>query len=201
MKGIKYSFIGLLFAFFMSCKKDLSQEVYSRSDYISWVQSSEMFWQKQVGGIVTNLEYIPSDYKMLMDFRSSPKAINDSIQLRYSHFDYYKLSVSHADGESSLVNFGATNTQDYVGRLEFLLSDIQPDFYIVESSDTIHCIDSYFERSYGMQKGLILLLTFPKSSKSSGKQTFIYEERLFNLGKLQFTQSLEVLNNQPTLKM
>lgn len=201
MQGIKVCFYVFLLGLLFSCKTDYSTKNYGREQYISWIQSQELSWEKDMGDFTTQLHYIPGDYKMLMDYRSDHSILTDSIQTRYKKLEYYRLTINPKDGGGNLMDLGANSQGDYSGRLEFLLSGIQPDFYILEESDTLHCLDSYFERSYGMQKGLTFLLTFPLSDHTQGRRTFVYDERLFNLGKLQFAQDLEQLYNIPTLKL
>ncbi len=140
---------------------------------------------------------------MLTDYRGQTEEISDSIFNLYKELEYYKMTIGIPDATINILEYNSHSLQEYGARLEYFTGVVNRDIYIVSDKDTLFCSDTHLQRTYGLNKDITLLLAFPKSKKNeiSSEQTFVYDERLFNLGKINFLQNRETLPNYPTLRI
>lgn len=203
MQDIRYYVVCIVLFVFSSCETNMKSVEYNKEKYISWVKEHPKNWQKTIGNIETTLHYIPSSYKSLIDYRGQTNELSDSLLESYNNLEYYKMTIGLTNSSADILSYNMRSQQEYSGRLEYFTSYVKDDLFIVSNMDTVYCLDAYLERTYGMNKDITLLIAFPKKREmeTHNERTFIYNERLFNLGKIKFLQKTEDLENFPTLKL
>jgi len=197
MKGFSNYIMLLFFVLFTNCDFTKEKKL-GINEYLKWTQDNPIQWSKGISNISLTLEYVPSGYKYLMDNRSLKNGYNQSGVDDYYQRCFFKLKIRSLDSNNSLLKYKLKNETEYQGRLEYFLNYIKDDIYILNGNDTTFCSDSHFERTYDLSRDLTILLSFDKKLENLGNK-FVYNEHLFNLGKLNLQLKSDLLKSIPKL--
>ncbi len=193
--------LSLILALF-SCNTNYTNTVYNPDQYKAWVGKHRLILEEQIDDIAFKLSYLPGDFKFLMDFRTDFKDQDIATQTSYQDKRYFKLDISSEHATGDMLDYKAQSQQEISGRLEYILSDMKNDFYIYNNADTIYCQDVHYERNYGLNNKMSLMVTFANNPIfNENTVRMVYHERFFNSGPVTFNLDCKALNNIPQLKI
>lgn len=201
MKVLKRSILSVccLLGLYGCSDDNYRNEVLDSETYLNWIKKHPISWQKEIDNFTTKLIYIPKDLKLLLDFKGEYDLLNDSLISEYDNYEFFRLTINHNQYKEDLLNYKLTSNTEATARLYYLLSDISKDIFIKSETDTTYCIDAYYERTYGLSKDISVLLSFNRNELKGDERVLVYDERMFNLGKINFKLKEEELLNIPTL--
>lgn len=214
MKRLRYIGIGLLV--FCSCNKSpqqfltleaksseeftlASDEMLSASDYLNWFEESGgklLMQEKTIGEMNYGLLYKPSVYEALKT--ESDPAVSDELI-------YYTLRLSTKSTKEDLLKYGISNPTEYQDRVSYYSFDVMKDISLIYGKDTLPCAGVVFERTFNVGPFITMMVNFIKpehvvNSDTLYNQTFIFEDHIFEGGRLQFQYTSQLLSQIPKLK-
>ncbi len=199
MRAIVFFIVGAVLI--VGCGKQTLDPV----SYIKYVESEEngLNVSKKIGNVTYNIQYKPKPYLVLR--KEGPQRVQsepwNDLMNGYDDVHYVDLRLKSSSGWDFLKS-DVKQTEDYFLRIKYLSSDIQRDVSLIQGQDTLNCVFSHFERTYGMTPYANVVLAFEKPTKVEDHPlTFVYHDRLTNGGivKIQLTES--ALSNIPNLKI
>lgn len=200
--GYKKYGLFMLLIVLICCKTDFTTKQYNALEYKTWMNNYTQVWKENVEDIHFQLVHLPADYKFLLDFRSDFENQDPTIQAAYKAKRFFKLDISSEESTGDILNYKAISQEEISGRLEYILSDMNADFYIYNAQDTLYCLDVHYERNYGLNNKMSLMLTFANHRIFEDHAVrLVYRERLFNSGPITFHLDGDKLNNTPQLKI
>jgi hypothetical protein len=155
--------------------------------------SSELNKNKTIGDFVFEAEYQPHLLLAILnqDSVESTKKIDRVILKKtedYNRLHYLKFTIENKKFKSELLRYNAETPDDYSGRISYYSFHIKNDVYLIENStDTLKGGFVNFERTFDMSPKLNLTFVFERRKTTPiNKLTFVYEDVIFNNGKLNF---------------
>lgn len=174
--------------------------------YVSYVTNPKhkLIQEKIIADYIISVQYKPLDFVTLIEYRRQTGVLLpfDSIRSQMDSLEHYTFKIKPKKGNKSLIKSGAGSSEEIFNRIEYLSFDVIKDFYIIENGDTIKCKIFHFERTYDLNPELTFLLGFQANANKSqiNDKTFIYEDKVFGLGKIKFLFPSEVIKNIPDIK-
>ncbi|HKC68830.1 MAG TPA: hypothetical protein VKG26_11415 [Bacteroidia bacterium] len=186
---------GSIFSFINNDKDNsslLAADVKEPVDLLKWVEdpSNKLRQEKKIGETVYSLQYRPSEYIFIKDhpLDSLPK---DNIKKEISflsQMQYYTLRIKIEDFPDEFLKFNMSNGETYDERVSYFSFEMQKDLQLVDGEDTLPCRMFHFERTFNVEPFGNFLIAFENPNKEKPKEKrFIYEDRNFGTGKVQFT--------------
>jgi hypothetical protein len=134
------------------------------------------------------------------------KELDDSIsQIAYqkrkneiSDFDYFTLVISIQKFNDEPLRYKLNEPSEYYEKLTYLMNEVGKDLKYFNGNDTVDCSIFHFERTFGVSPYLTLNLAFEKSN-SKKDRVLIFDDHLFNNGRIIFTMPNEIFIYQPKL--
>ena len=99
------------------------------------------------------------------------------------------------------MKLGLEQKEDYYLRLKYYSFDIQNDLKLIDGQDTMKCVFSHFERTYGILPYIKIVTAFEKSKKQGGDKIFSYNDKTFNKGIVNLMVKDKALKNIPDIKI
>lgn len=172
-------------------------------DYINWIENTEngLNISKDINGYIFRLQYKPYSYIALLE---KGQEINDNDLCTYgknlSGLQYYTFSIRVKDIDVSPIEYLQYPEDALVKYFSF---DMERDLYLVEGKDTFSCVLFNFERTYGVNPWHNFVLGFETNEEDSisfkNNKTFIFKDKIFDVGLLKMSIKKEELNNIPDL--
>jgi hypothetical protein len=166
----------------------------TKKEYVKWIETPEngLKKNKTVEGFYYEIQYKPVAYIVI-------KKNSDSITVKdYEALHYIDLELSHKDFPE-LMKLGLEQQEDYYHRLKYYSFDIQNDLTLIDGQDTMKCVFSHFERTYGILPYIKIVAAFEKSKKQGGDKTFSYTDKIFNKGIINLKIKEKALKNIPKI--
>jgi hypothetical protein len=157
----------LLTSFFYGC----IPEQLSPKEYMSWVKNDEhgLCVTKQVGNCNFTLQYKPCEYEALLHQKneSVSKPELDKAIASINNLQYFMLTIKNSDGKE-IMEEGSSDQVEYGSKLNYMISDMQLDFSLIDGRDTLPCAFYHYERNFGISPENNILLGFeiPKSKEN-----------------------------------
>lgn len=173
-----------------------------------WVNSSssQLIQRKSIDEYKYELKYLPVEYMITNEEKSNKlnKVVYDSLKKEYDGMEYFelKLSVDGFNGEPAKYN--SINMSDYQQKIMYLSFAMQNDLYIELKGDKkIKCKLFHNERIYGVAPYSKFLFGFSKEDLKEDVNEFkvVFDDQLFNTGKIKFNWEKTTLNNIPKIKL
>ncbi len=186
--------------FFSSCAKKTA----SPQEYISWVEDEDngLSVGKSFDDISYTVLYKPVSYVVAKEFINGgikqegiAKRIKDLGDMQYVTLRIKSLKANE------LMRAGIKDESEYYQRLEYFMSDIQNDIYLIEDQDTLPCILNHFERTYGIAPYNNFVLGFGKTMHKNADKIFVFEDKLFGTGKVMLRIEAKDIDGVPQLKL
>jgi len=184
-----------------SCQRQMTQS----SDYISWVEDEDngLVVKKEIDGMEYNLLYKPHDYILAKEYSANilDKGRIEARRKELGDLQYFTLRI-RAGNNNELMKAGIANEQEYYARLEYFMSGMQSDLYLVEGKDTLPCRMQHYERTYGMSPWNNFVLGFdnPEKNKQEDK-LLVYEDKVLGNGKVMLKIKYKAIENVPALTL
>ncbi|CAN5905164.1 hypothetical protein BH11BAC7_BH11BAC7_32950 [soil metagenome] len=192
----------MLFCFLSGCiQKELTP-----AQYMTWVKSEEHGLRigKQIGNCSFTLQYKPCEYEALLHHKNEIKNELDLNKLTapLKNLQYFTLTIKNADGKE-IMEEGSFEMVEYGSKLNYMISDMQMDFSLIDGNDTVSCAFYHYERNFGVSPENNILLGFeiPATDKNrANDKTLIYEDKLLGNGIVMLTIKSEDIKQVPRLK-
>lgn len=103
------------------------------------------------------------------------------------------LRIKLDDRQGELLQYELTSEEEYKRRVEYYSFHINNDIKLVSKTDTLKCLFSTFERTYGVSPDITINCYFekPKANNLSSGYTIVFEDRYFNCGIVNLTMPNE----------
>ncbi len=174
----------LLLACLAGCQGDIISSV----DYSNFVADSANGLKKTIRHkeLTFISQYEPIDYVCLIQNRNNDSGVTiESLRKDYQDLTHFVFSFESSDQQTDPLKLAVYSliSEDIVSYLAFR---VKGDFFIVYGLDTIPCLITHFERSYGITSRINLLLGFKESNffKSDTISNFklVYQDHLYSTG-------------------
>lgn len=187
-------------------KEHLSDERSTYRDIINDIQlmTDETNKIKNIEDFLFEADYQPHLLLTLINQDSlKPDALIDKKVLakadEYNKLHYIKFSIENKNFKSELLRYNAETPDEYSQRISYYSFQVKNDVYLVENStDTLRGAFVNFERTFDMSPKLNMTFVFERKKTTALKNiTFVYEDVVFNSGKLNFEfdyNKIEYLN-------
>lgn len=118
---------------------------------------------------------------------------------QYNTMHFFNFTIKNASFKHELIKLNTTDNQMYYDRIAYYSFASKNDTYVVEDLDTLKCDFVNFERTFDANPSIMLSFGFTRKSKLTNykKLTFVFEDKIFNKGRLNFnfdTQPIILLN-------
>lgn len=175
----------------VSCSSELT-----KNEYVNWIESPENGIKKvrTLDGFKYAIQYKPIEYIILKKNKDAVKTSD------YEDLHYIDLELSHTDFPE-FMKLGLEEKEDYYHRLKYYSFDIQNDLKLIDGKDTMRCVFSHFERTYGILPYIKIVTAFEKSKNQGGDKTFSYDDKIFNKGIINIKIKDQALKNIPEIKI
>ncbi len=195
----------ILIIFIISCKnstvKSKSPAVdnnnsISKKDFPVWVEAKDngLSNSKSINDFNYEIQYKPIEYILAIKGNDSLKATD------YEGLHYIDLKLSN-NGNPDYLKTNLSNREDYYLRLKYFSFEIQNDLKLIDGKDTLNCVFSHFERTYGITPYIKIVTAFEKNTDSSNDLFFSYHDQLFDNGIIIIPITKAAINNIPKIKI
>lgn len=186
--------ISILIISLVSCSSKPSE--LSLKEFVNYVNDEENGLKsiREINGINYSLTFIPitlRNYTLKGDLNN----------LNTSNDMFFSLKVSLKNNKD-VMKLDTYLPGQYHYRLQYLNSEIQKDFSLINGQDTLKCSLANFEYFEGISSFVTINISIPQVSikKMSEELVFVYNDKLWNSGSLKFLFYKEDLINLPTIK-
>lgn len=167
------------------------------NEYIAWFSKKENGFVKtqSVSGLNFSVMYRPKALMAINEIRSAKylsQDVYDSLLLSYGESEYFMFEITDSDNsEGDLMKKFADSYDTYKARSEYMTFNINDDFYLMYKGDTIYPALYHHEKSYELASIQRFLFAFPFELKNKGYVTFIYDDKIFNTGRIKFKLNID----------
>jgi hypothetical protein len=173
-------------------------------DYVKWVKDEKHGFKKEkkIDDILFSVQYKPINYIICLE--EGKNTIDDSVvktktkELDNMQYIDFKISIPSEQGE--ILKYKLNATSNYQDRVNYFAYKMQQDIQLVEGSDTIPCSLYHFERAYDVAPLSTFVLGFPLDKTYKGNRTFIYHDKIFQKGIIQFEFQEQDFQSIPKLE-
>jgi hypothetical protein len=175
----------------------------SRS-YLKFVENKENGLNKSqvIDRLQLTLQYKPKEYILLKEriVPGDSKIVHKRI-LELGDMQYYNFRIS-TDGTIKVLNYNCANDKQYFNRIAYLSGDVQSDFFLIQKGDTLPCLLYNFVRNYDVAPYLDFVLAFDGdiNNYQGEDREFVYDDKIFGIGRVTFQLNHKDLINIPKLK-
>lgn len=196
----KHLIIILTITLIMSCGKKTPGTI---SEYKQWFLSEENGYIKiqNINGLNFRVLYKTKECmainEIVAENHLSKEAI-DSLINSYGKNEYFVFEVSMEDDNTDAFRNNSDDFADYKLKMNYLSFNMQDAISLVAGDDTIKTSVYHYEKDYELEGKQNILFAFPYDVTGKQDVTFIYDDKLFNAGKLKFKFNIDK-NNIPEL--
>lgn len=176
----------------ISCTENAKRNIYSifKSDdslnsEIKYVEVSGKKFQsveRTIGKFHFEYLSLSTSYgEARMENNSSIPVMNDEVNKNYSP-GIFKIRVEGQQDE--LLQLDLSSEEQYKQRVEYYSFKINNDLKMVYGTDTLKCLFSTFERTYGLSPEITINCYFekPKMLDHKDEYTIVFDDKIFNCG-------------------
>ncbi|MBS1635848.1 MAG: hypothetical protein JST26_07975 [Bacteroidetes bacterium] len=176
----------------------------SPAEYMAWVEDKDngMIANKDLDDFEYSLLYKPLDYVLAKE-ESSGILKKEQIEQRRNELgamQYFTLKIT-AKNAKELLRAGITSEDQYYQRLEYFMSYMQNDTYLIEGKDTLPCLLFHFERNYGLAPYNTFVLGYAgsKEKQITNDKVFVYDDKILGTGKVMMTVQAKDIEKAPNI--
>lgn len=181
------------------------QDQVSYADFVSKVNNLESGLKKEqtFGGLVIEVFYQTPEMVAINE-ATSEEEYRDIIKEK-NQFHHFKLRFRTNESGVEFLKYNISRTSDHNFRLQYLISEISKDIYLISGNDTLPCSLHHFERTYKLTNYGDVTLLFERKSLHDHKTDvsndirFIYDDKMYGIGQLSFVFRSEDINDAPKL--
>ena len=161
-----------------------------------------LFKEKTIGNYTFSLQYKPATYMVLVDNENFPLNTESFIQQEkeYRTKEYYTFRIKIASDTQHLdiVTYDLNSEQEYNDRIHYLETDMQKDIFLVCGRDTSKVSSFIYDKSSDLNDFTSFLITFPCPKNEESDRKFIFYDKKFKSGIIEFTIEAAAIANAPT---
>ena len=174
-------------------------------NYISWLRNPDNGLNKTK--IINDLSFTMTyrtkeDLVILNNKRTqiTQRLLDKELNNLGDDLQYATFRIARDNSNQSVLQVGNMTQDTYTKRIAYMSFDMQKDFYVLEGNDTLNCQLFHFVRNYELAPYVEFSLGFDNSkSKTTKDKTFIYDDKLFGIGKLKFSITSKDINRIPNV--
>jgi hypothetical protein len=175
-------------------------------EYMQWVKSEQngLRISKEISDYKFTLQYKPVEFEALLHLGDKPvaKPQFDSLTATIKDVQFFTFCINTPDKKDPARAI-SLNEADYNQRLNYLMFEMQNDFYLVDGKDTLPCLFYHYERNFDVSPDNNILLGFERDTlqKEIGDKTLIYDDKILETGPVILTVKSQDIKSVPTLKL
>jgi len=169
--------------------------VLPKKEYTAWVEDVEngLSAIKTVDDAVYKIQYKPIDYIL------SKKNKDSLTNTDYEDLHYIDLYLSNKLNPEYLKN-KLNSKEEYYYRLQYFSSEVENDISLKQGDKPLKCLFTHYERSYGIEPHIKIVLAFEKNATNKEDLVFSYHDQMFNNGVVNMVIKESSLKNIPQVK-
>ncbi len=168
--------------------------------YLDWVNdpTNGLKVAKELNDYKFELFYKPVEFVAIKEQRKTDidTALYHQRITELNGLQYYTLRIETLIGQE-MMRTGIGSEQDYSNRLQYFSDLAQYDMRLIDGSDTLSCVLFHFERNYGVAPYNNIVLGFPKTEGNTNSKTFIFDEQVLGVGRVNLKIANTDINNIP----
>ena len=173
------------------------------TEFVDWLRDPEhgLSISKETEQIGLRLQYVPNEELVMRDCKADPNSMEFLNQLN-KHKDSYTFHLQlKALRSNDLLSAATSDPEVYYQRQYYFNALVQDDLSLVIGTDTLPCALAHFERTYGAVPYNTLVISFvdDRELNAISDLKFVYYDRAFGLGPLEFLIAKENILNIPEL--
>jgi len=160
----------------------------SVAQYMIWMEdvANNYKIQKQLDDFDYQVQYKTPEYMAIKDIGTEMLTEKTFQKQKNKYDDMYFFDLILSSGKyPNLLKAGA-NKEVYYSRIRYYTTEVAKDINLISGSDTLNFAMVHFERSYGITPYIKLVLAFEKGAVRNEKLHLVYNDRVFNTGKVRF---------------
>lgn len=174
--------------------------------YVQWIENENngLYVQKNVGEYEFSALYKPLDYVVAKELVNG--ALNKSRVMarkkELGSMQYLNLKI-RSTHDNELLKAGIRSENEYYQRLEYFMSYMQSDIYMIDGKDTLDCLLFHYERNFGLAPYNTFVLGFNMPSEITATtpydKTLVYDDKVLGTGKIMLKIDKNELENMPQI--
>lgn len=191
-KNLKYFIlIGLGSFIILSCNNSVLKD-----DYTNWIEDQDngLLKTKEISDFNYVIQYKPVEYIL------EKKQKDSLLKSDFDNLHYIDLELSHKKFPEYL-KIDLQNNEEYYHRLKYYSFEIQNDVNLIDGKDTLKCVFSHFERTYGITPYVKIVMAFEKQNETSSHLIFSYHDQIFDNGIINIPINEKALKEASKIKI
>jgi hypothetical protein len=196
----------LLFILITAAAIRCSVQHVSPREYMKWVKDEEngLRVSKEIGDYKFTLQYKPCEFEALLHLGDKPLAKKqlDSAVASIKDIQFFTLCIN-SPGKNDPAKDISIDEADYNQRLNYLMFEMQKDFFLVDGKDTLSCLFYHYERNFNVSPENNILLGFERDTleKEPADKTLIYDDKILETGPVMLTIRSNNIKAVPVLNL
>ena len=171
----------------------------SPEEYMLWSGQPDNFLirEKTISEFNYKIKYLPTEQLIINELKKSDQEITTEnitqLEKEYEGLEYFEMRIQVDDFNDELAKYGANDLSQYQTRIAYMAFAMQNKISLsTELKEHIPCKLFHFERTYGITPYTTFLFAFSKEDIADAyDRTVVYDDELFNKGRLKFNWSFE----------
>lgn len=171
----------------------------SPEEYILWSGRPDNFLirEKDISEFNYKIKYLPTEQLILNELNKSGLEVNleniTRIGQEYQGMEYFEMRIQVNGFNDELAKYQTADLSQYQTRIAHMSFAMQRNITLsTELKENIQCKLFHFERTYGITPYTTFLFAFSKEDIADAyDRTVVYDDELFNKGRLKFNWSFE----------
>lgn len=168
-------------------------------EYIDWSSQANylLIKEKTISEFNYKIKYLPTEQLVINELNKSNKPITtenmNTLKKEYEGMEYFEMRVQVENYNDELAKYLVSDMSEYQTRIVYMAFAMQNNLKLAtELSEEIPCKLFHFERTYGITPYTTFLFAFSKQDiGNANERTVIYDDELFNKGRLKFNWSFK----------
>jgi hypothetical protein len=171
----------------------------SPDEYMIWSGQPNNFLirEKTISEFNYKIKYLPTEQLIINDLKKSDKEITveniAQLEKEYEGMEYFEMRVQVDQYNDELAKYQISDISEYQTRIAYMAFAMKNNITLsTEFKESIPCKLFHFERTYGITPYTTFLFAFSKEDIADAyDRTVVYDDELFNKGRLKFNWSFE----------
>lgn len=168
-------------------------------EYTEWTAKPNKFLikEKTISEFNYKIKYLPTEQLVINELNKSNKPITteniNTLKTEYEGMEYFEMRVQVENYNDELAKYLVSDMSEYQTRIAYMAFAMQNNIKLsTEINNEIPCKLFHFERTYGITPYTTFLFAFSKQDiRNATERTIIYDDELFNKGRLKFNWSFK----------
>lgn len=180
-------------------------QIVSPQQFGHWYEKNKekLAVKKEINDMTYSVQYVPYEYLVIKNLNKTNSLSADSVIARIGTVkeQYFTMRIGLVNSSKYLLYYNLGSNSTYDQRVYYYSFSVKNDLMLVEGKDTLRCIDSHFERTFGLTPYITLDLIFPirPSAQRNENIQFIFNDIVFNNGRIKLIIPKEELRKIPKL--